>query len=98
MKYTEEEKNMTVLLVGATGATGRLLVEELLRRNHRVRVIVRTPEKLSEAVRNHPLFTIVQTGILDLSDVDLVHTVQDCTGIPISSIIILYYFPCKTLT
>ncbi len=44
---------MTTLVVGATGATGRLLVEQLLNRGEAVKVIVRSPDKLPETVRNH---------------------------------------------
>jgi uncharacterized protein YbjT (DUF2867 family) len=37
---------MTILVVGATGATGRLLVEQLLARGQDVKMIVRSPDKL----------------------------------------------------
>lgn len=33
---------MEILVVGASGATGRLLVEQLLKRGHLVKVIVRS--------------------------------------------------------
>lgn len=38
---------MTVLVVGASGATGSKLVEQLLQKEYRVRVIVRSPEKIT---------------------------------------------------
>ena len=41
----------TILVVGATGATGRRLTEQLLLRGHHVKAIVRSPEKLPEALR-----------------------------------------------
>jgi uncharacterized protein YbjT (DUF2867 family) len=34
---------MTVLVVGATGSIGRLVVEEAIRQGHTVRALVRTP-------------------------------------------------------
>ena len=37
---------MTVLVVGASGATGRLLVKQLLDRGLKVKAIVRAPDKL----------------------------------------------------
>ena len=40
---------MTVLVVGATGMTGRALVEQLLSKGHTVRAIVRSPSKLPTA-------------------------------------------------
>jgi uncharacterized protein YbjT (DUF2867 family) len=36
---------MTVLVVGATGSIGRLVVEEAIRQGHKVRALVRTPDK-----------------------------------------------------
>ena len=39
---------MAVAVLGATGRTGRLLVAELLRRNHRVTVLVRDPAGLGD--------------------------------------------------
>lgn len=39
---------MTVLVVGATGSIGRLVVDEALRQGHAVRALVRNPRKKSE--------------------------------------------------
>ena len=36
---------MTVLVVGATGSIGRLVVDELIRQSHTVRALVRNPSK-----------------------------------------------------
>ena len=44
----------TVLVVGGTGRTGRLLVTQLLARGVRVRAIVRAAERLPEAARRDP--------------------------------------------
>lgn len=41
---------MRVLVVGGSGATGRLLVRQLLDRGLSVRAIVRSPERLIEAL------------------------------------------------
>lgn len=72
---------MAILVVGASGATGRLLVEDLLERGQRVRAVVRSPEKLSETLRNHPLLEVVHASLLDLSDDEMVQHVSDCTAI-----------------
>jgi len=42
---------MTTLVVGASSATGRLLVEQLLHRGHDVKIIVRTVNSLSEPIK-----------------------------------------------
>ena len=44
---------MTSLIVGASGATGRLLVEQLLNREHHVKAIVRSPDKLPQSLADY---------------------------------------------
>jgi putative NADH-flavin reductase len=44
---------MTALVVGASGATGRLLVEQMLNRGLNVKAIVRSSNKLPGALTNH---------------------------------------------
>jgi nucleoside-diphosphate-sugar epimerase len=72
---------MTTLVVGATGMTGRSLVEQLLSRNHNVRVIVRSPQKFSDEILNHPNLTVIEASILDLSDDEMAAQVKDCTAV-----------------
>ncbi len=72
---------MNVLIAGASGATGRLLVEQLLARGHGVRAIVRSPERLPAAIRNHERLTIIQAAILDLSDAALADHVRGCAAV-----------------
>jgi nucleoside-diphosphate-sugar epimerase len=72
---------MTILVVGASGATGRLLVEHLLGRSQRVKVIVRSPDKLPDDLRNHHLLSTVQANLLDLSDDEMAQQVTGCTAV-----------------
>lgn len=72
---------MNTLIVGATGATGRLLTEELLNRGHAVRVVVRSPEKLPAAIREHANLTVIQASVLDLSDAELEQLVAGCDAV-----------------
>lgn len=72
---------MTTLVVGASGATGRLLVAQLLDRGQNVRVIVRTPNSLPEAVKDHENLTVIQASVLDLSDAELVQHVKGCDAV-----------------
>lgn len=69
---------MATLVVGATGATGRLLVQELLARGQEVRALVRAPEKLPQAVRDHPGLTAVQGSILGMDDAELTRAMAGC--------------------
>jgi nucleoside-diphosphate-sugar epimerase len=77
---TSKEK-MNVLIVGASGATGRLLTEELLNRGQFVKVIVRTPDKLPAALRNHDNLSVIHASILDLSDAELAQHVKGCDAV-----------------
>ena len=72
---------MKILVVGATGATGRLLTEELLNRGHTVKVIVRSPDKLPESIKNHANLSVVQAALLDLSDAELAEHVKGCDAV-----------------
>lgn len=72
---------MEILVVGATGATGRLLVEQLLLRGHNVKAIVRSSDKLPEAIRNHDCLTVIQASILNLTGREITEIVNGCTAI-----------------
>ena len=72
---------MTILVVGATGMTGRRLVEQLLDKNHKVRVIVRSPNKLSEEVLKNPNTTLIKASILDLTDEEMTAHVKECDAV-----------------
>lgn len=72
---------MTTLIVGATGATGDWLTKELLNRGEQVRVIVRSAERLPEAVRGHENLEVITASLLDLSDADLAQHVKGCDAV-----------------
>jgi len=72
---------MNNLIVGASGATGRLLTEELLNRGQFVKVIVRSPDKLPTAIKNHNNLTVIQASVLDLSDAELAQHVKGCHAV-----------------
>ena len=72
---------MTVLVFGGSGETGRLLVQDLLNRGRRVRAVVRSPERLPGALRDHHLLSIVDANLLDLSDEEMTHLVGDCGAV-----------------
>jgi nucleoside-diphosphate-sugar epimerase len=72
---------MTILIVGASGMTGRLLVEELLNRGHNLRVIVRSPESLPESLKNHKHLSLIHASVLELSDAELAQHVKGCDAV-----------------
>ncbi len=57
-------QRMTVLVVGATGSIGRLVVEEAIRKGHAVRALVRDPKKARR------MFADVETVVGDLTRPD----------------------------
>ncbi|MEM5564745.1 NAD(P)-binding oxidoreductase [Psychroserpens sp. AS72] len=72
---------MTVLVVGASGATGSQLVEQLLIQKHKVKVIVRSPEKLPEAWKTNSNLQIISASVLELSDSEMREIVSDCNAV-----------------
>ncbi|WP_298497671.1 NAD(P)-dependent oxidoreductase [uncultured Algibacter sp.] len=72
---------MNILVVGASGATGSQLVEQLLNQNHKVKVIVRSPQKLPEAWKTHANLQIISASLLELSDAQLSKIVSNCNAV-----------------
>ena len=61
---------MNILVVGAIGMTGRGLVEKLLGKNYKVRIIVRSTHKLPADILGNPNTTTIEASVLDLTDVE----------------------------
>ena len=72
---------MTILVVGASGATGRRLVEELLNRGLNVRVIVRSRESLAETLKKHERLSVITASVLELSREELEQHVAGCEAV-----------------
>ncbi|WP_405397137.1 NAD(P)-dependent oxidoreductase [Maribacter sp. Asnod2-G09] len=72
---------MTVLVVGASGATGSQLVTQLLLQQHSVKVVVRSPDKLPELWKNNKHLQIITASILDLTDDEMQDLVSDCQAV-----------------
>jgi nucleoside-diphosphate-sugar epimerase len=79
--FTRRILQMTTLVVGATGMTGRPLVEQLLGNNQKVRVIVRSSHKLPAAVLENPNTTVIEASVLDLTDDEMAEHVKDCDAV-----------------
>lgn len=72
---------MTILVVGANGATGVRLVEELLNREQDVKVIVRSPEKLPDKIKNHERLSVISASVLDLTDEEMKQHIAGCNAV-----------------
>ncbi|MDN5211264.1 SDR family oxidoreductase [Fulvivirgaceae bacterium BMA12] len=72
---------MTTLVVGATGATGKLLVKQLLDRGQNVKVIVRSADRLPEHFKDHDRLSVICASVLDLSDEEMIQHVKGCNAV-----------------
>jgi hypothetical protein len=72
---------MTVLVAGASGATGRHVVEQLLIHKYKVKAIVRSPEKLPETWRSNSNLEIISASILELSNQEMKEYSQGCQAV-----------------
>lgn len=57
---------MNILVLGATGATGKLVVEQALTSGHRVNALVRSPQRLKTG---HPNLNVITGDATEASDV-----------------------------
>ena len=71
---------MTILVVGASGATGRLVVEQLLNRGQKVKAMLRSPEKFPGFMNRKDL-TVISASVLELNDETLKQHVQGCKAV-----------------
>mmetsp|Transcript_34696 Transcript_34696/g.49255 ORF Transcript_34696/g.49255 Transcript_34696/m.49255 type:complete len:242 (-) Transcript_34696:1237-1962(-) len=81
----DKSKQMkTILVVGATGATGRFVVQMLLDKGQKVQIIARSKERMMEMLRkdNYDDRLIVKEGaILDVPDDELKDIVFGCDAV-----------------
>lgn len=71
----------TVLLVGGTGRTGRRVLQQLLDGGAKVRVIVRSAERLPAGVADDPNLAVLEADLLSLGDDDLQRQVRGCDAV-----------------
>ena len=72
---------MSILVVGASGATGRLLVEHLLKQDVKVKIIVRSLDGLPNSFHQNDNLTITKANILDLSREELIEILKGCEAV-----------------
>ncbi len=72
---------MNILVVGATGKTGMHLVKQLLGRNHNVRIVVRSLDRLPTDIMENPNTTAIEASILDLTDEEMTNHVKGCDAV-----------------
>jgi len=72
---------MTVLIIGASGATGKQLVNQLLLQKYKVKAIVRSPEKVPVTWKTNDDLQIIAASVLELSDKEIKEHSHGCQAI-----------------
>jgi nucleoside-diphosphate-sugar epimerase len=72
---------MKTLILGASGATGQKLVDQLIDMGHSVIIIVRTPEKLPSSWHESGHITIIKGEILKFSVDEIAVLIRDCIAV-----------------
>ena len=71
---------MKVLVLGASGATGKLVVMQLIKRQINIRVVVREGAILSAEILDNPLVEIGRGNIAEYNDSEMISLLQDCNA------------------
>ncbi len=72
---------MTTLVVGASGATGRHLVNHLLNLGQKVKVVVRSPGKLPGTWKKNERVSIIEASVLVISEGKMADYIKDCQSV-----------------
>ena len=72
---------MTTLVVGASGATGKHIVDALLASNRKVKVIVRSAERVPESWKNNDQLSIIQASVSEISLNEMTKHIQECDAV-----------------
>lgn len=72
---------MKALVLGASGATGKLVVKQLIKRQINTRIVIRKSAVLPEEILENPLMEIVKGNINELNDSEMNSLIHDCNVI-----------------
>ncbi|HBL74014.1 MAG: NAD-dependent epimerase [Bacteroidetes bacterium GWF2_42_66] len=72
---------MTTLVVGASGATGKQLVEQLLLMGQNVKVIVRPLTKTHDTWNNNDKISIIRADISEITVDEMANYIKDCQSV-----------------
>lgn len=72
---------MTTLVIGASGATGKQLIEQLLNVGQKVKVIVRPTGKIPDTWKNNDKISIIKASISEISVSEMTNYLNDCQSV-----------------
>ena len=74
-------KSNITLVLGATGATGMHLVNQLLIKGESVKVIIRSPEKVPDEWKTNTNLEIIKGSILEIPPTKMTSYVKNCRAV-----------------
>jgi len=72
---------MKVLILGASGATGKLVAIHLIKKQINIRVVVRENALLSQEILKNPLVEIVKGNITEFDNSKITNLIEDCEAV-----------------
>lgn len=72
---------MKILVVGASGATGKLLVDKLLEVGHKVEIVIRDSATIPESWKDGDKMSIIRANIADISVEEMTAHLADCQAV-----------------
>ena len=79
----QQHRMKTVLVAGATGATGKFVVQQLLDKGHKVRVVARSKERMMNLLNDNAggdRLSVTEASLLDLPESKLQELTNGCDG------------------
>lgn len=73
-----ETNNFTTLVIGASGATGKELVNQLILMGQNVKVIVRPLAKIPDTWENNKSISIIKANISEIEVNEMANHIKDC--------------------
>jgi putative NADH-flavin reductase len=72
---------MNIIVVGASGATGKLVVQDLIKREHIVKAVVRAKSSLPSEITSNKNVSIITGSILEFNDLEMEKLIEDCDAV-----------------
>jgi len=72
---------MTIMVVGASGATGKCLAEQLLNMGHHVKVIVRPSSIIPDSWESNKYVSVTIANISEMSPEEMASHIKDCQAV-----------------
>lgn len=71
---------MSILILGGSGATGKLLVEQLLQRGQKLKLVVRATSQIPESWSSNPDVRLIKASVSEITPAEMASYLEGCTG------------------